>query len=144
MRSKRGKKIVCRIKRIDSETYEGLLCNLPYLCSTCCHNAQCTEIKNMNDTIGECSCYEMAYDVYELQQMLKEQNVNISSFCKSYNLKLHWFQQMIQGKILFNYRYYRSVIDRCMEKNEFLKYEERFKDNNMDNMDNIDKVGDCE
>lgn len=141
MRSKRGKKIACRIKRIDNEAYEKLLCDLPYLCSTCVHNSQCTEIKNVNDTTGECSCYEMAYDVYELQSMLKEQNVNISSFCKDYNLKLHYFQKMISGSMLFSYRYYKSIIDRCMEKESFLKYEDRFKENNMDC---IDRVGDCE
>ncbi len=127
-KSKKGKKISNRIRKVSEKTLFKLYNNLPFRCQSCCYNANCDYMSNfMNDTM-DCENHERAFELNELIEMIKEQNINLEAFCDKYNLKIEFLKEMLRGKILMNYKYYVSLCTRLhvKEYDEFKFYESRF------------------
>lgn len=114
-----------KIKEIEKDKLFKLYNNLPYICMSCCYNANCTEINKKTDT-DDCNNYERAIELNELIKMLNKLNVNLDSFCKKYNLKKEFLIQMLKGKMLIKYRYYIAILHRVHIIDEFSEYENRF------------------
>lgn len=133
MKSRKGRKISNRIRKVQDRTLFNLLNNLPYQCQSCIYNANCPNIRNMNDT-SDCDNYEITIELNDLIKMLNEQNVNISSFAKKYDLKYEYLMQMLKGKMLLNYKYYWFLCKRLHIEGfcEFDKYKSRFENNEIE------------
>jgi len=81
----------------------------------------------MND-ITNCDNYKESIELNELVLMMKEQNINIESFCEKYKVKKEYFMEMIKGKMLMSYKYYIAICTRLHveEMDEFYIYKARF------------------
>lgn len=94
-----------------------------FLCDICIHN--CKQNKN------ECDNYEPMVDKEELEELnyeIRRQNLNIKRFCKKENLKLFVLKDMINGKIPFTYKYLYKINLRLNEKDEWIRYIDKYKD----------------
>lgn len=128
-KSKKGKKISNRIRKVSEKTLFKLYNNLPFRCQSCCYNANCDYMEHFMDDTMDCDNHERAFELNELIEMIKEQNINLEAFCDKYNLKIEFLKEMLRGKMLFNYKYYVSLLTRLHIKgfDEFDKYENNFK-----------------
>ena len=128
MSREKGKKIINnRLKIVSEENLDILYGKLPTLCRGCCFNCGCTETLSMKDS-DNCINYKEAYELNEIISMLKEQNVNLERLSDNYGLKIRYLRKMLKGEQLMSWKYYSVLLDRLLEKNEFLEYESRFTD----------------
>lgn len=137
-KTKKTEKIQNRLKPVREEVLFKLYNNLPYECQSCVYSRDCEKLNSMNDTMT-CDLYSKAYELNELIEMLKEQNVHIGSFCEKYNLKREFFMDMIKGKALWKFRYYYSLLRRLhiIEDEEFEKCKIRFEECEFGNNDSV-------
>ena len=137
MSKAKGRKIVNnRLKMVSEETLDILYGKLPTLCRGCCYHASCSETVCMKDS-DNCINYKEAYELNEIITMLKEQNINLQRLSENYGLKIRYLRKFLKGELLIPYKYYSVIMDRLLEKNEFLEYESRFteyEDNEIENM----------
>lgn len=133
MSREKGRKIVNnRLKKVGEEALDILYGKLPYLCRSCCFNCDCPQSIMINDT-DNCNNYKVAYELNEIIEMLKEQNVNLQRLSEDYGLKIKYLRKMLKGEVLISWKYYSVIMDRLLEKNEFLEYESRFTENEIEN-----------
>lgn len=127
---KKGLKIHNRIRKVREDTLFNLYFKVPRLCASCCYNSNCPHIENMNDVI-DCDNYKEAIELNDLILMMREQNINIDSFCEKYRVKKDFFVLMIKGKMLMSYKYYVAICTRLHveEFDIFYGYESRFLNN---------------
>ena len=125
--NKKGTKIHNRVRKVQTRTLDNLYFRMPKLCTSCCYNSNCPHIEDMNDVI-ECDNYEGTIGLNDLVLMMKEQNINMDSFCEKYKIKKEFFMEMIKGKMLMSYKYYVAICTRLhvREFDEFYIYEKRF------------------
>jgi hypothetical protein len=133
MSREKGRKLINnRLKMVSEETLDILYGKLPLICRGCCFNCDCTETIGMKDS-DNCINYKQAYELNEIVEMLKEANVNLERLAKNYGLKIKYLRKMLKGEQLLPWKYYSVVMDTLLEKNEFLEYESRFTENEIEN-----------
>jgi len=127
---KKGTKINNRIHKVREDTLYNLYYKLPHLCATCCYNSNCPHMENVSD-IPNCDNFKESINLNDIISMMKEQNINIDSFCEKYNVKKEYFKEMIKGKMLMSYKYYIAILTRLHveEMDEFHIYKSRFLNN---------------
>ena len=124
---RKGVKLNNRIRKIREDTLFNLYFKIPHLCASCCYNSNCPHLENMSDVV-DCDNYKEAIELNDLILMMREQNINIDSFCEKYRVKKDFFVLMIKGKMLMSYKYYVALTTRLHipEMDEFYVYNERF------------------
>lgn len=116
-----------RLRKPNIDDVEKLSLKTNFLCSQCIHDC-----KGKVDNGYECVNFTFAYDVFELYDMIKRENINIDRFCKDYKLKKKYLMNMLLGKEFFHYKYYYCLMYRLRINDEYVKYEERFLEQNED------------
>ena len=138
---RKGVKLNNRIRKVREDTLFNLYYKLPRLCATCCYNSNCPHIENMNEIdVTSCDNYKETIELNDLILMMKEQNINIDSFCEKFKVKKEYFMEMIKGKMLLSYKYYIALCTRLHvpQMDEFYIYESRFE------IKNENKTLECE
>ena len=85
-------------------------------CMTCIHDCK------VHEDIKTCVNHVEMISLDEINEMVREQNVNIRRFCKDNDLKYYILMDMLKGKKNFKYKYYYLVIDRLKERSDYLPY----------------------
>ena len=72
-----------------------------------------------------CDNFSRGYNRFEYKKLLSEQNVNIKKLCDKNNLSYNRMMDMLNGRMIFHYKYAYYLDTALFEKTEYLNYIER-------------------
>ena len=93
------------------------VCNL---CLTCINDCK------LKKNIKECINFKKGFSTFEYWELIKDQNINLRKLCDKKGLKLNMMLDMLNDKKHLTYKYRYFLDDRIFEKEEYLKYIEKF------------------